>query len=82
MLIALGHPGGGAGQPGRTSQVDKGGALIWLTVIVKIGADDDIGIAIAVDVAGGRRRHTEFGSVLIHSAVQEGVLASPLAEPR
>ena len=69
-LVALGQPvgvGGGAvgSQPGRRAIPDKGRTLVGLGVVVTVGADDNVGIAVAVDIAGRARRAAHVDGVLV-----------------
>ncbi len=54
-LVALGAPGGGVAEAGWGAVIDVGPALILLTVAVPLCADDDVVVAVAVDVP--RRPH-------------------------
>src|SRR5258708_28535011 len=50
-LVALRRPGWSGGQTRRRAEVDIGAALVHLAVVVEIGAYDDVGVAVSVDVA-------------------------------
>ncbi len=56
----------------RTAQEDEGGALVGLTRVVALGADDDVVVAVAVDVAGTRDAAPEEGADLIGFELCEG----------
>ena len=58
-LVALGGPGRAAAQPAGRAEIDIGPALVHLAVVEKGRADDDVGVAVAVDIPRRRRRVAE-----------------------
>src|SRR5207244_3966603 len=64
-LVALGGPGGSGRKAGGGAAVDEGPALVGLAVVEEEGADDDVGEAVAVDVACGRDGDAELGARLV-----------------
>src|SRR5206468_5291885 len=50
-LVAGGCPPGGRRWPGGGAEIDEGASLRVLTIAVVGSPDDDVGVAIAVDIA-------------------------------
>ena len=64
-LVALGGPVRGSGKPPRRAVVDIDAALVVLAVVIFRRADDDVVIAIAVDVPGRPHRVAKLGVGLV-----------------
>ena len=65
LLVGLCRPVGRRAEAGGGAKVDIGPALFVLAVVVVIGADDDVGKAVAVDIARGADRDAEIGTCLV-----------------
>ena len=64
-LIGFCGPSCGGFRSARRAQVDERSPFVGLAVIVRERADDDVAIAVAVDVSGARDRAAELGADLI-----------------
>ncbi len=64
LLIALSHPGRADGGAVWPAGVEKRGPFIGLTMVVARRSDDDVGVAVAVHIAGGSDGPAEEHSVI------------------
>src|SRR6185436_1501823 len=65
VLIALCRPSGGRTQAGGRAMIQIGSPFIILTVVIGVGADEDIRVTIAIHIASGSGRGAIIGIGLI-----------------
>jgi hypothetical protein len=64
-LAPVDGPRDRVGQTGGATVVDVGPAFVYLATVVEVGADDDVTVAVGIDVAGSARRAPELSTCLV-----------------
>jgi len=76
-LVAFGHPVGAAAQPRGRAVVHEGPPLVRRVVVEVQSPDDDVRIAVAIDVARARNGVAERAETWLLSVAQSGLAPSP-----